>query len=129
MLKLMWVDEKPMWIPVTEQEDAERVAMLEAVRNIPMRKSEPVRSCGYCYDTRDSEPGRHAKAEYSPETGGYDYFYMRMVREHNAEKYRHEKRRERAKQDKLRSKTYLRIITEVKPDAEIVALNDWLKYA
>ena len=34
-------------------------------------------------------------------------------------------RRERAKQDKLRSKTYLRII----PDAELVALNEWLKYA
>lgn len=35
MMKLMWIDGKPMWIPVTEQEDAERVAMLEAVRNIP----------------------------------------------------------------------------------------------
>lgn len=34
-------------------------------------------------------------------------------------------RRESAKQDKLRSKTYLRII----PNAELVALNEWLKYA
>ena len=129
MLKLMWIDENPVWLPVTEQEDAERVAMLEAVRNIPEIMPYAQSHCGYCYDTRDAEPGRHAKAEFSPETGGYDYFYMRMVREHNAEKYRHEKRRERAKQDKLRSKTYLRIITEVKPDAELIALNDWLKYA
>ena len=50
-----------------------------------------------------------------------DFFGDRKIRVRN--------RRERAKQDKLRSKTYLRIITEVKPDAELVALNDWLRYA
>ena len=50
-----------------------------------------------------------------------DFFGDRKIRVRN--------RRERAKQDKLRSKTYLRIIAEIKPDAELVALNDWLKYA
>lgn len=47
-----------------------------------------------------------------------DLFGDRKIRVRN--------RRERSKQDKLRSKTYLRII---KPDAEFIALNDWLKYA
>ena len=50
-----------------------------------------------------------------------DLFGDRKIRVRN--------RRERAKQDKLRSKTYLRIIAETKPDAEFIALNDWLKYA
>lgn len=54
MLKLMWVDEKPMWIPVTEQEDAERVAMMEAVRNIPEIKPEKIAdNAGYI--------GKHAE--------------------------------------------------------------------
>lgn len=110
---------------------AEVMNFQKAVYSIPEIIPEGVtkRYCNYCYDTRDAEPGKHAKAEFSPETGGYDYFFMRMIREHNAEKLRHKTRREYAKQDKLRSKTYLRIIAETKSDAELVALNEWLKYA
>ena len=104
MMKLTWVDGRPEWIPVTEQEDAERVAMLEAVRNIPVRKSEPARSCGYSYDTRDAEPGRHAKAEFSPETSGYDYLYAELCRDHDAEKARVRNRRRADRKHKLTPK-------------------------
>ena len=69
--------------------------------------------------------GRVARAEISV----YDAMLAEILGEHIAEKCRVRNRRERAKQDKLRSKTYLRIIAEVKPDAELIALNDWLKYA
>lgn len=64
--------------------------------------------------------GKHAmltEAESLYDKMWDDFFGDRKTRMRN--------RRERAKQDKLRSKTYLRIIT----DAELVALNDWLKYA
>ena len=92
MLKLMWIDEHPVWIPVTEQEDAEFAMFAEAVRNIP--ESKPVvHHFGYCADERDAEPGRHAKAEFSPETSGYDYLYAELCNERNAEKARVRDRR------------------------------------
>lgn len=104
MLKLMWIDEHPVWIPVTEQEDAERVAMLEAVRNIPEIKPYAQSNCGYCYDTRDAEPGMHAKAEFSPETSGYEYLYAELCRDHDAEKARVRNRRRADRKHKLTPK-------------------------
>lgn len=104
MLKLMWINGMPMWIPVTEQEDAERVAMLEAVRNIPEIKPYAQSYCGYCADERDAMPGRHAKAEFSPETGGYDYLYAELCNERNAEKARVRNRRRADRKHKLTPK-------------------------
>jgi len=41
----------------------------------------------------DYGPGRHAKAEFSPETSGYDYLYAELCRDHDAEKAKVRNRR------------------------------------
>ena len=81
MLKLMWVEEKPMWIPVTEQEDAERVAMIEAVRNIPEIMPEQIAdNAGYI--------GKHAE-----NVSVYDAMLAEIYAEHDGEKARVRNRR------------------------------------
>ena len=92
MLKLMWVDEKPMWIPVTEQEDAERVAMIEAVRNIPEIMPEQIAdNAGYI--------GKHAE-----NVSVYDAMLAEIYAEHDGEKARVRNRRRADRKHKLTPK-------------------------
>ena len=99
MMKLVWVGNRPTWQIAEDDEDA----MMEAVRNIP--ESKPVvHHFGYCADERDAMPGRHAKAEFSPETGGYDYLYAELCRDHDAEKAKVRNRRRADRKHKLTPK-------------------------
>ena len=99
MMKLVWVGNRPTWQIAEDDEDA----MMEAVRNIP--ESKPVvHHFGYCADERDAMPGRHAKAEFSPETGGYDYLYAELCRDRNTEKAKVRNRRHADRKYKLTPK-------------------------
>lgn len=101
MLKLMWIEEHPVWIPVTEQEDAESAMFAEAVRSIPEEQHmKPI----YQPYAEFYGPGMHAKKEYSPETQGYDYLYAELCRDRDAEKARVRNRRKGDRKHKLTPK-------------------------
>ena len=72
----------------TYAEIAERIALWDAVDIIPeLPVAESV------VRIEDYGPGRHAKAEFSPETSGYDYLYAELCRDRNAEKAKVRNRR------------------------------------
>ena len=135
MLKLVWENGKAVWVPVTEQEDADRVAMIMAVRNIPEIMPAPIANSGirycYCYDPRDEEPGQHAKAEYSPETGGYDYLYAELCMEKDAEKAkvrRNRKQKRNHKAEELRSEKEKRKMKNIRTFGKSDFPEDHVRY-
>lgn len=80
--------EKAKHMTIAEMKD-ERDFMV-AVFSIPeLHRENPVCMWG----AEDYGPGRHAKAEYSSETHGYDYLYAELCNEKDAEKSRVRNRR------------------------------------
>lgn len=76
---------------------------MRSIDSIPERKA-MVHHFGYCVDERDAMPGLHAKAEFSPETGGYDYLYAELMRNHDAEKSHVRNRRRADRKHKMTPK-------------------------
>lgn len=88
MVEFVWVKVRPEWLPVAEQEDAERAAMLEAVRNIPeIPAAESVVFDGISIGKRSD----------AKQASLYDAMMAEILDERNAEK---EKARNRRKADR-----------------------------
>ena len=128
MLKLVWKNGHAEWVPVTEQEDADRVAMLMAVRNIPeVKREEPI--CMRYAD--DYGPGRHAMAEFSPETSGYDYLYAELCMEKDAEKAkvrRNRKQKRNHKAEELMSEKEKRKMKNIRTFGKSDFPEDHVRY-
>lgn len=91
--------EKAKHMTIAEMKD-ERDFMV-AVFSIPeLHRENPVCMWG----AEDYGPGRHAKAEYSSETHGYDYLYAELCNEKDAEKARVRNRRRADRKHKLTPK-------------------------